>query len=242
MEERIATKTSTLSATQEALSGTWENTKASAAKGIGEIEKALLGMVNNVLGAVQPTLDKHPGLGTGAITGTAAVAGIATTASSLMALRAIMGTQTGLRMLSSMPGIATMSSLASKLPVVPKGAGLFGLAASAGGALLSSVAGEDSVAARYGSAALSGAGLGATIGSVVPVLGTGIGAAVGGGIGMLIQGVSDYLKSGNEQQKPVEVNAKMTVGLAPGLVLQNQSVQTSGGNVQMNTGSIWGTP
>jgi hypothetical protein len=31
----------------------------------------------------------------------------------------------------------------------------------------------------------------------------------------------------------------MTVGLAPGLVLQGQSVQSSGGNVEMNTGSVW---
>lgn len=240
IEERIATKTSTLSSAQDALSGTWENTKASAAKGIGEVEKALLNMVNNILSAVQPVVDKKPGLGTGAITALAAGAGVATTASSLMALRAVMGTQTGLRMLSAVPGIATMSSLASKLPVVPKGAGLFGLTASAGGALLSSVAGEESVSAKYGSAALSGAGIGATIGSIVPVLGTVTGAAVGGGIGMLLQGVSDYLKSAKpEQQKPVEVNAKMTVGLAPGLVLQNQSMQTSGnGNVQMNTGNI----
>lgn len=239
MEERIKEKTSTLRASQEALSGTWENTKASAAKGIGEVEKALMNMVNNVLGAIQPAVDKHPGLGTGAIMGTAIGVGGTVTASALMALRAAMGTQTGLRMLSAVPGIATMSSLASKLPVVPKGAGLFGLAASAGGALLSSVAGEDSVAARYGSAALSGAGLGATIGSIVPVLGTGIGAAIGGGLGLIVQGVSEALKTAPEQ-KPTELKANLTIGLAPGLVLQNQSIQTSGpGSVQMNTGNLW---
>ncbi len=242
MDERIAIKASTLSAAQEALAGTWENTMASAAKGVGKVEKALMDMVNKVLGVIQPVLDKKPGLGTGAITAAAAGTGMAVTASSLMALRAIMGTGTGLRVLSSIPGIATMASLANKLPVVPKGVGLFGLAASAGGAMLSSVAGEDSSAARYGSAALSGAGLGATVGSIVPVIGTGIGAALGGGLGLLVQGIADSLKAAPEQ-KPVDVDAKLTVGLAPGLVLQSQSVQTSGqGNVQMNTGSLWSTP
>lgn len=130
----------------------------------------------------------------------------------------------------------TAGAVASRLPMAPKGAGLFGLAAGVGGALLST-AGEDSLAARYGSSALSGAGLGATIGSIIPGVGTLLGAAVGGVGGLAWEGIKDLLKPA--EQKPVDVNAKMTVSLAPGLVLQGQSVQSSGGNVQMNTGNVW---
>jgi len=239
MEDRIRTKTSTLSSKGESLSGTWENTKASAAKGIGEMLKGVTDGVNVLLGDyIQPTVDKNPGLGTGAIAGTAAGLGLATTASSLMALRAMMGTQTGLRMLSSIPGITAVANVASRLPVVPKGAGLFGLAATAGGAVLSSVAGEDSVAARYGSAALTGAGLGATVGSLLPGIGTVVGGAIGGVGGLIVQGVTEAFKSAPEP-KPTEVNANLTVGLAPGLVLVGQKTSTTSGNVQMHTGNLW---
>jgi hypothetical protein len=238
MEDRIAMKVSTLKSKKEALEGTWENTKASAAKGFGENQKRGLDWANSVLGDnVQPMVDQYPGLGTGAITFAAGSAGAATAAGSLMALQAVMGTESGLRMLSSIPGIATMATAASRIPMVPKGAGLFGLAASTGGAVLSSVAGEDSVAARYGSSALSGAGLGATVGSLIPGIGTVVGAAVGGVGALIIQGISDAFKSA--EQKPVEINAKLQVGLAPGLVIQSQTFESmSGGKVQMNTGNV----
>ncbi len=241
MDERIVMKTSTLKSKEEAAAGTWENTKASAARGTGEAKKRLMDSVNAVLGdTIQPAIEKHPGLGTGAVATAAAGAGAVTAGGSLMALRAIMGTQSGTRMLSSIPGITAVANAASRLPVVPKGPGLFGLAAGVGGAVLSSVAGEESVAARYGSAALSGAGLGATVGSLIPVVGTAVGAALGGVGGLIVQGVSDALKpSAQQEQKPTNVKADITVGLAPGLVLQSQNTQVSGGSVQMNTGSIW---
>lgn len=238
MDERITMKTSTLKSKSEALDGTWENTKASAAKELGEGKKRALDSANSVLGdKIQPTIEKYPGLGTGAITAAAIGAGTATTAGALMALRAVLGTQSGLSMLSSIPGITAVANVASRIPVVPKGPGMFGLAAGVGGAVLSSVAGEDSAAARYGSSALSGAGIGATVGSFIPILGTGVGAAIGGGLGLVLEGVKDLLKPA--EQKPVDVNFKATLGLAPGLVLQGQTMQSSGGNVQMNTGNVW---
>lgn len=112
-----------------------------------------------------------------------------------------------------------------------------GIGAMAGDYALEKAFGEDSAISRYGSSALNGAAIGATVGSIIPVLGTGIGAAVGGGLGLAWEGIKDLLKPA--EQKPVDVNAKMTVSLAPGLVLQGQSVQSSGGNVQMNTGNVW---
>lgn len=241
MEERLAMKTSTLRAKEEALGGTWENLKASAAKGFGESKKGTLDRINNFMGdSLQPLIEKNPGLGTGAIAAGAAGTGIATTYAAAKTLQAVTGTATGLRLVSAIPGISTVAGLASRMPMVPKGAGLFGLGASIGGAVLSSVAGEESATARYGAAALSGAGLGATVGSLVPVIGTGIGAAVGGVGGLIVQAISDAMKPSAEEQKQTNVKADITVGLAPGLVLQQQNVQTTGpGNVQMNTGNIW---
>lgn len=49
--------------------------------------------------------------------------------------------------------------------------------------------------------------------------------------------------SGSLKKEPPKMDAKMTVALAPGLVLQSQSMQTGGPvNAWLNTGSIWGTP
>jgi hypothetical protein len=115
--------------------------------------------------------------------------------------------------------------------------GIAGVGAMAGDYVLDKAFGEESAITRYGSRALNGAALGATAGSFIPVVGTGIGALIGGGLGLAWEGIKDLLKPA--EQKPVDVNARMTVGLAPGLVLQNQTMQTSGGNVQMNTGNFW---
>ncbi len=113
-----------------------------------------------------------------------------------------------------------------------------GLAAGVGGYALEKVAGEDSALARYGSSAMSGAAMGATLGSVVPGLGTGIGAAAGGALGLAWEGIKDLLKPA--EQPPVGVDAKMTVGLAPGLVLQNQIMEATGpGKIEMVTGNVW---
>ncbi|MDH0048617.1 phage tail tape measure protein [Comamonas terrigena] len=116
--------------------------------------------------------------------------------------------------------------------------GIGGVAATAGGYALEKVAGEDSAVTRYGSSAMSGAALGATVGSVIPVLGTGVGAAIGGIGGLAWEGIKDLLKPA--EQKPVDVNAKMTVGLAPGLVLHNQIMEATGpGEVKMYTGNLF---
>lgn len=235
---RIAQKTSTLASKEEAAGGTWENTKATAAKGLAAAKGEVMDSINSSLGdTVQPVLEKYPGLGTGAIAASALGVGIPTTWAALGTLKTMMGTQAGIKALSSIPGIATASSLAARLPVIPKGVGLGAIGASLGGAVLSSMYGEESTAARYGSAALSGAGMGATLGSVVPILGTGVGAAGGAALGMAIQGISDLLK---KDPKPTNVKADIRVGLAPGLVLQGQTVETNGpAGVKLDTGNIW---
>jgi TP901 family phage tail tape measure protein len=237
MTERLATKTSTLRAKEEALAGTWENVKATAGQGYGGLRKNAADAANESLGWVQGKVDAQPGWGSAAITGVAGVTGAAATYGTLKALQSVMGTGAGARVVSSIPGITTAAKAMSKLPVAPKGPGIAGLAAATGGALLSTIYGEESKAARYGSAALSGAGLGATIGSMVPVLGTALGAAVGGVGGLLAQAIAEMRKPPPQQQAAMK--ADITVNLAPGLVLQQQRVQTSGGGqVTMNTGNI----
>lgn len=114
--------------------------------------------------------------------------------------------------------------------------GIAGIGALAGGYALDKGFGAESAITRYGSSALNGAAVGATLGSVVPGLGTGIGAAVGGGLGLAWEGLKDLLKPA--EQKPLDVNAKLQVGLAPGLVLQSQTMDSSGGKVYMNTGNV----
>lgn len=115
-----------------------------------------------------------------------------------------------------------------------KGGAIAGSVALAGDYALDKVFGEGSAISRYGSSALTGASFGAIFGGP-------LGAAVGGGLGLAYEGIKDLLKPA--EQKPVDVNAKMTVSLGPGLVLQNQSMQTSGhGNVQMHTGNMWQVP
>jgi len=105
---------------------------------------------------------------------------------------------------------------------------------------LEKTAGEGSAISRYGSGAINGAALGATVGSIIPGLGTGVGALLGGAGGVAWEGISDLLKK--SEQKPVEASANLTVGLAPGLVLQQQTTQSNGLNMQItsgNTGNVW---
>jgi hypothetical protein len=132
---------------------------------------------------------------------------------------------------------------------VAKG-GLIGVGTAVGGYALEKTFGEESAVARYGGSALTGAGIGATIGSIVPVVGTAVGAAVGGALGLAWEGLSDLFSSKEEEirndlqppepqeQPPVDINATLTLGLAPGLVVQRQAVQAEGVNFKLNTGNI----
>jgi hypothetical protein len=126
--------------------------------------------------------------------------------------------------------------------------GLLGLGSVAGGYALDKIFGEDSAVSRYGSAALTYGSTGAMIGSIIPGLGTAVGAAIGGAIGLLSEGISDWLGDDEETIKtvrlekndaqPVDLTARIQLGLPPGFVVQAQSMQASGGNVALNVGNI----
>lgn len=178
---------------------------------------------------------KHPlliGTTTLATTALGALAGAAGLASLAMGGKGLPGGGAISKAAASRAGQTVMS--------VGKVGGIASVSAMVGDYALGKAFGADSSISRYGSSALNGAALGATLGSVVPVLGTGIGAAVGGGLGLALQGLIDLQRSLRPvEQQPLDVNAKLQVGLAPGLVLQSQSMQASGGNVQMNTGNLY---
>lgn len=191
--------------------------------------------IGKVADAFADLAQQHPLLvGTTALATTAlgALAGAAGLASIAMGGRGAAGGAIG-----RAATWATGSAIGRGVMTAGKVGGIAGIGALAGDYALGKAFGDDSAITRYGSGALNGAAIGATIGSVVPVLGTGIGAAGGAALGLAWEGIKDLLKPA--EQKPVDVNARMTVGLAPGLVLQSQSVQATGGNVQMNTGNVW---
>jgi len=203
-------------------------------------EKAALDGLTPAIGkaaeAFSNLASKYPALTGGTIlaaTGLTAVAG----AAGLAALTLGGGTK----------GSAINNAAGRAMQYLPSGkamgrAGILGVGAVVGGAGLNAAFGEESAVSRYGSSALNGAATGAFIGSVIPVLGTAVGAAVGGVLGLVYESLkakpAEPVAPPPEPSKPVDVNANMTVGLAPGLVLYSQSIQANGANVRMNTGNI----
>ncbi|WP_198420389.1 phage tail tape measure protein [Sulfurimicrobium lacus] len=182
--------------------------------------------IGKVAEAFSDLASKHPfliGTTTLATTALGALAGAAGLASVAMGGKGL-------------PGGGAIGRYAPVAMKAAKVGGIAGIASLVGDYALEKGFGEQSAITRYGSSALNGAATGATLGSIVPVLGTGVGAAVGGGLGLAWEGIKDLLKPA--EQKPVDVNFKGQLGLDPGLVLRNQSMQASGGNVQMNTGNI----
>lgn len=172
-----------------------------------------------------PALAASTTAATTALTGLAGVAGV----------NALLGGKGGA--IGKAAAWATASRLGKTAMRAGKVGTIGGVASLAGDWALEKAFGEESAITRYGSSAMGGAALGATVGSVVPVLGTTVGALAGGGLGLLWEGIKDLMKPA--EQKPVDVNAKLQVGLAPGLVLQGQTMQATGGNVRMSAGNIW---
>lgn len=174
---------------------------------------------------------KHPLLSTGVVATLAPLAALSA-AAGLSALT-LGGKAGGIAGYAQKAANSQAAKMAGKF-------GLIGLAALATDNALGKTAGEGSAISRYGSRAVNGAALGASVGSIIPGLGTGVGALLGGAGGVAWEGISDLLKK--SEQKPVEASANLTVGLAPGLVLQQQTTQSNGLNMQItsgNTGNVW---
>lgn len=190
------------------------------------------------------------------------VGGTITAGTALATFAGAVGTATfALRMLGagSVPGaITTTGGIVGRgkganiLPIAAKGGKIMraggtlaiGMtAASLGGMALDSTFGAESGISKYGSAALNGAAVGATIGSLVPVAGTGIGAGVGAIGGILWQAVSDALKDekGGLDLPPQKIEIGVNVKAAQGSEATVDGVNSSGPAstiVRTNTGNI----
>ncbi|NTZ82397.1 phage tail tape measure protein [Burkholderia metallica] len=204
--------------------------------------------IGKVAEAFGDLAQKHPllvgstTLATGALAAFAGVTGLATAA---MGGKGLAGGAITRASLAAAGGVALKAGKAGSIA---------GIGALVGDYALEGAFGKESAITRYGSSAINYGAIGAAVGSVVPVIGTGAGALVGAGTGLVWEGIKDLLNKTSEskpvdakpesgdkpaEQKPVELNARMTVALAPGLVLQNQAMQAQGANVRMDTGNVF---
>lgn len=219
-------------------------------------EKAAMDNLTPAIGAVARGFSSitmaYPGLVGGTITaGTALATFAGAVGSATFALR-MLGGGSALGGITTTGGIIGRGKGANILPMAAKGGKIMraggtlaiGMtAASLGGMALDSTFGAESGISKYGSAALNGAAVGATIGSLVPVAGTGIGAGVGAIGGLLWQAVSDALKEEKggldipPQKIEIGVNVKATQGSEATVDGINSSGPAST-TVRANTGNI----
>ena len=217
--------------------------KAQQQKEIGQkmVMDKLTPAISSAANAFAELTEKHPllvGATTLATTALTALAGAAGIASFSMGSKGGKGV-TGGGGIRSAAARMRGGAIGKKALAVGKTGGIAGVSAMAGSYALGKVAGEDSAISRYGGSALSGAALGATVGSAIPVVGTMIGAGVGAAGGVLFEGIKDLLKP--DDKKPAKVDAKLSVGLAPGLVLNGQKMSADGpADVTVETGNLWG--
>jgi hypothetical protein len=115
--------------------------------------------------------------------------------------------------------------------------GIAGMAAGLGGMALDAVTDQGSPTNRYGSSMMTGAALGATAGSFVPVLGTLAGAGLGALGGVLFQGVRDVFKDA----EPPRMQGDIKVSVTDDRVSVSQRMQAQGmdATISSNTGNVW---
>ena len=148
-----------------------------------------------------------------------------------------LGTAAGFSALALGGGKGVSNSAFNKYAGKIAKGGLLGIGLLGAGQAVDALAPKDSAFTRYGNSLLTYGGIGAMAGSVIPGVGTGIGSLIGAVTGLLTQAKDDLVN--NFESNRVEAKADITVGLAPGLVLQKQTVQNNGLNMTLHTGNIW---
>lgn len=128
---------------------------------------------------------------------------------------------------------AGLMGAAGKVVKYGGGAGLMALGAVVGDYAIDALAGQDSPWSRYGKKALDGAAIGGTVGSVIP----GIGTITGAISGALLAIAYEHDRGGKSAPQPIDATANLNIGLAPGLVIQNQNTQSNGLNMKTNVGN-----
>ena len=154
----------------------------------------LLGPVNDGLMTLKGILQTLPNAGNmgGAIAGfTSALAGAASTLLQFALLSKLLGGGGVAGLFGKGAGLAGGLATGAAAVGVGLGAGVAGYGVGKGGKALGKKIGASNTTTRVGSTLAgmgTGAAIGATIGSVVPVIGTGIGAVVGRTIGEAVTG------------------------------------------------------
>lgn len=129
-------------------------------------------------------------------------------------------------------GGAIARAAAKASPLLMRG-GAAGAALGVGGLALDAVTDEGSAVNRYGSSAMTGAALGATAGSFVPLVGTAIGAGIGALSGLAVQGVRDLFKDA----EPPRMQGEIKVSVSDDRVAVSQSMRAQGMDATMTSGT-----
>lgn len=119
--------------------------------------------------------------------------------------------------------------------------GIAGVAAGLGGMALDAVTDQGTATNRYGSAALNGASLGMTVGSMAGPIGMAVGAGVGAIGGALVQWLNSY-ENPNAKKEP-QMNAKVQIEILDSkdarARVSSTSMSATGVNAQFDTGNVW---
>lgn len=209
-----------------------ENVQAAQDRALGDGGSAL-GLLNS---GVADAAAKFPLLTGATVTATAAIAAMASAAGLASVAMGGRGGAAG-------AGGAISRAAGRAAPYLMQGGkllkvgGIAGVAAGLGGMALDAVTDQGSAANRYGSSAMTGAALGATAGSFVPVIGTAIGAGIGALGGLAVQGVRDLFKDA----EPPRMQGEIKVSVTDDRVSVSQNMQAKGMDATMTsgTGNMW---
>lgn len=207
-----------------------ENVQAAQDRALGD-GGSVLGSLNSGIADVAA---KFPLLTGATVTATAAIAAMAGAAG--LASMAMGGGAAG-------AGGAIARAATRAAPYLMQGGkllkvgGVAGMAAGLGGMALDAVTDQGSPTNRYGSSMMTGAALGATAGSFVPVLGTLAGAGIGALGGVLFQGVRDIFKDAEPPRLQGDIKVSVTDDRVS--VSQNMRAQGMDATMSSGTGNVW---
>lgn len=249
LTEAVKQQTATFSGKAEALAGSFENMLASMGKPIGNALKPVMDKANGWAGAATDFFNENP-ITAGAAGAAAAVTGGAATWTLFKTL--LGGAGVPVRVVNPAAMAASAAETVAKTTAASTvatsgaaGASRWALARAAGGATLP-------LAVMYGVTEWAGdtsndkgrvgglQGVSSGLSGLLSLFGINKEADIAAAREKSREGlISEVVDKVSKEQKPLDVNARLMVGLAPGLVLQGQSFEASGGHVQLNTGNLW---
>lgn len=242
LEESVGQQSDTFSRKLEALTGSAENMAAAIGKPIGDALKGPIDKLNDWVGKATEVFEKNPTLAAGA----GIAAGVGAAGAAALGWRLLSAALSG----AGVP-VRVVNGAGLPLPGGPAGGAAGGAGEGAAGAGAAKAASRFAplASAAYATAPLA-VMYGATEWAGDPSdLATGQKSRErAGGFAGFSEWLANTLGMNKEAEwaarrernrEGLEVNGNFTVALAPGLVLQQQSLLATGGNVTLNTGNIW---